>query len=307
MAIDCERLLNWEFPEERHDFTVRDTILYALGVGLGVPADDPGQLRFVYEAGLRALPTMATMLGYRGFWIKHPATGIAWQRVLHSQQKITLARPLPVEGSIISRQRVSALIDRGKERGAVLVTEREIWDAQGIELIALVEQTNLLRDDGGFGKVFGSVPPLATIPERRPDFSVDLPTIEQAALLYRLSGDHNPLHADPEAAAQGGFSKPILHGLCTFGVVGHALLRTCANYDPAPIRSLEGKFTAPVYPGETIRTELWIEDAGDVRLRARSVERDVIVFDRGRADVAGLARPEGGRVGEAATFSSLEG
>ena len=283
MAIDFDELLNWKFEEQRHVFTRRDTILYALGVGLGVPACSLEQLPFLYEEGLRALPTMAAVLGYQGFWMKDPATGIDWRRVLHGEQSIALHKALPVEGTVVSRVRVSALIDKGREKGAILAIERQIRELGG-DLLATVEQVSFLRGDGGFGKSSGSLRSLQRVPEREPDIVIDLPTCERAALIYRLSGDYNPLHIDPQVAAEGGFSRPILHGLCTFGVVGHALLKGRLRYQEERLRGLRGRFTAPVYPGETIRTELWNQEAGRTSIRARAVERDVLVFDQGCAE-----------------------
>src|ERR1700722_979723 len=144
MSIDADVLANWKFADQEHVFTRRDTILYALGVGLGVPATDPNQLTFLYEKGLRALPTMAVVLGYRGFWMQDSKTGINWQRVLHSGQSITLYAALPVEGAVLSRQRITGLVDKGPDRGAVLTVERDIFSTSGT-LLAQVEQSSVLR------------------------------------------------------------------------------------------------------------------------------------------------------------------
>jgi acyl dehydratase len=285
MPVNADVLANWKFADQEHTFTRRDTILYALGVGLGVPATDANQLTFLYEKKLRALPTMAVILGYRGFWMQDPNTGVDWRRVLHSGQSISLHAPLPIEGVVVSRQRVASLIDKGPKKGAVLVVERDIFAADGHTLLAQVEQTSVLRGDGGFGGSFGSLRQFEKVPERPADRSIDLPTLEQAALLYRLSGDYNPLHADPEVAAAGGFARPILHGLCTFGIVGRALLAGCVGWQPERIRSLRGRFLAPVYPGETIRTEMWLNGSTAVWLRARSIERDIVVFGHGYAEI----------------------
>ena len=286
MAIDPTLLANWSFGEEEQSFTRRDTILYALGVGLGVPATDLNQLKFLYERDLLALPTMAVVLGYRGFWMQDPATGINWQKVLHVGQSVRLFKPLPVEGLIRSRQRVASLIDRGTDRGALLVVERDIFAEGQSEPVASVEQTNILREDGGCGGSFGSIRSADKVPDRAPDRHLDVATFEQSALLYRLCGDYNPLHADPAVAAAAGFPRPILHGLCTFGVIGRAVLEACLSWDPARLLALRGRFSSPVFPGDTIRTQMWFDGDRTVHLQARALERDVVVFDAGVAELS---------------------
>ncbi|MDB5582436.1 MAG: hypothetical protein JWR80_7612 [Bradyrhizobium sp.] len=297
MAIDFERLRDWSFPEQRHSFARRDTMLYALGVGLGVPADDRAQLPFLFEPELQALPTMAVILGYRGFWLRDPDTGVDWQKVLHGEQSISLFAPLPVQGEVITRQYVSALIDKGEERGAILTLTREVLDTDA-NLLARIEHLSILRGDGGFGRSFGSAESPRPVPDRPADLVVDLPMSERAALIYRLSGDYNPLHIDPDVARAAGFPRPIVHGLCTFGLAGHAVLRGYALYRADRLRALSGRFSSPVFPGETIRTEMWDEGDGRIALRSRSVERDKIVFDRGWATIAAADEtwaPSGGR------------
>lgn len=284
MAIDYHRLMARPFPDKVHAYTSRDTMLYALGVGLGGDPLDQGQLGFVYEKNLKALPSMACVLGYPGFWANEPDTGIDWRQVVHAEQSFVLHAPLPVAGTVIGRNRVTAIHDRGAGRGAFLCQERHIVDAADGRLLATVSQVNLLRGDGGFGGPAGSVPPPHPIPQRTPDLSCDLSTALQAALLYRLNGDDNPLHADPDVAAIAGFSRPILHGLCTLGVACHAVLRLVCAYDPARLRGMRVRFTAPVLPGDTLRTNLWV-DGDVVSLRCHALERDVLVLDAGRVDI----------------------
>lgn len=291
MTIDFETLRNWHFPEMRHSFTRRDTILYALGVGLGTPSIDEAQLPFVYEEQLHALPTMATVIGYRGFWLKDPATGVDWKQVLHGEHAIRFHAPLPVEGEVISRQYVSALIDKGEGRGAVLSLTREIRTEDDMPL-ATIEHVSLLRGDGGFGQSFGTVRSLPPIPDRMADEVVTLQMSDRAALIYRLSGDYNPLHIDPEVARAAGFPRPIAHGLCTYGLVGHAVLRAGCAYRTELLHSLAGRFSAPVYPGETIQVELWRTD-DTLAVRATALERKVVVFDRGLAQIGITAEEDG--------------
>jgi acyl dehydratase len=159
-----------------------------------------------------------------------------------------------------------------------------VRDAKSGEKLVTLTGTTVMRGDGGFGGPAKQAPAPHRIPERAPDAVCDLSTALNAALIYRLSGDYNPLHADPEVARSAGFPRPILHGLCSLGVAGRALLKTVAAYDPARFKSMRLRFTAPVFPGETIRTEMWI-DGAQVSFRARLVERDAIVLDNGLAEI----------------------
>jgi acyl dehydratase len=285
MPLDPGHLLSYRIPEIVQDLTRRDTILYALSVGLGADPMDEDQLRFVYEDGLEALPTMAVVLGYAGFWLKHPDTGVDWVKVVHAEQGLRLHRPLPVEGRLVGRTRVTGLVDKGAGKGALLYSEREVRDADG-GLLATLEQTTFLRGDGGCGGSTGPAKVPHPTPERAPDLAIDLPTLPAQALIYRLNGDWNPLHADPAVARKAGFERPILHGLATFGVVGHALLKGLCGYRPERLRAIDGRFSAPVYPGETIRTEIWHGPGGIAAFRARAAERDVVVLANGRAEIA---------------------
>jgi acyl dehydratase len=283
--IDYQKLMDWHFAPITQTLTRKDCILYALGLGLGGDPLNEAQLRFVYEEGLVAFPTMAVVLAYPGFWVKDPATGIDWVRVVHGEQAITLHRPLPVEGTLVGRTRVTGIVDKGAGKGAVLYSERAISDAETGELYATLAMSTFCRGDGGFGGPPGPSWPVHKLPDRAPDASCDLPTLPQQALIYRLSGDWNPLHADPAVARAAGFDRPILHGLSTLGVAGHALLKLCCGYDPSRFKSLVLRFSAPVFPGETIRTEIW-RDGQTVSFRARAVERDVVVLNNGCFELA---------------------
>jgi acyl dehydratase len=284
MALDYDTVMNWKLPEIRQTLTQKDTMLYALGLGLGADPMDEKQLRFVYEKDLLALPTMAVVLAPTGFIWKIPELGADWKKLLHGEQGFELLRPVPSEGELVGRTRIAALVDKGKDKGALAFIERTISDAKTGETIATLKSTSFLRGDGGFGGPAGPTPDPHELPSRAPDTVCDLSTLPQAALIYRLSGDYNPLHADPEVATHAGFRQPILHGLCSLGVAGHAILRTVCDYDPARLKSLKLRFSSPVYPGETIRTEMWI-DGDAVSFRARVVERDVVVLNNGLARV----------------------
>ncbi|MFN3853529.1 MAG: MaoC/PaaZ C-terminal domain-containing protein [Phreatobacter sp.] len=285
MPIDYNKLKSWPFPDLEHRYEAKDTILYALGVGCGGDPLDRSELPFVYEEGLKALPTMAVVLGYPGFWLKDPNTGVDWRKVLHGEQGLVIHKPLPATGTVIGRTRITEIVDKGPGKGALIYSDRDVIDKASGDLLATLTSTTFVRGEGGFGGPSGPAPEPHPLPERAPDESVDLKTLPQAALIYRLSGDWNPLHADPDVAAGAGFPQPILHGLCTYAVAGRAILKACCGNDPTRLRRLDVRFSAPVMPGETIRTEIW-KDAGTVSFRARVVERDVVVLNNGRAQVA---------------------
>lgn len=278
MALDPDRLLTMPPEETRHSFTKRDTILYALGIG----ADD---LRFVYEGGLQALPTMAVVLAYPGFFWQDPSYGIDWKKILHGETSVELFAPLPVEGDLSGRTTIDAVYDKGADKGAVVLTSRRIEDSSGVHL-ATVRNTLFLRGDGGFGGQSSGAPRAHPVPEdRAPDHVVSLATAENQALIYRLSGDYNPLHADPEVAQAAGFPRPILHGLCTYGLVGRAILSALCGNDPARLRRMDVRFSSPVFPGETIRIEIWREDGNRAAFRATAEQRGVIVLNNGYAEL----------------------
>lgn len=285
MSLNLDLLLNGPHRVTRQTFNARDTILYAIGVGVGQsdPCDE-GEMRFLYERHLEALPTLAIVLAAPPFWLAEPQYGIDWARVVNAGQELVLEGKLPVEGTVSTELRIDAVWDKGANKGALMCSSRELMDASG-QRLATISQTHLLRGNGGFG---GCPPPAnddVGLPDRAPDEVVDLPTRPEQALIYRLSGDLNPLHIDPKVSASAGFGKPILHGSCTFGIVGRALLKTVARGEPERLRRMGTRFSQPVYPGETIRTEIWRE--GDaVAFRARALERNVVVLDRGAAATA---------------------
>jgi len=284
MPIDYEKLINWKIPEVVQRFTRRDTMLYALGVGLGADPCDANELKFVYEQDLQALPTMAIILGYPGPWHAHPDTGITRSHVVHGEQSFVIHRPLPVEGEIVGLTRVAGVVDKGKDKGALVMTECTVRDKASGTTFCTLTSTTFCRADGGFGGPAGPTKSPHPIPATPPDAVCDLPTLPQAALIYRLSGDYNPLHAEPAAAQKAGYPRPILHGRCTFSVAGHAILKTCCGYDPARFRSMAGRFSSPVYPGETIRTEIW-RNGSIVSFRSTVPARGVTVLNNGRAEV----------------------
>jgi acyl dehydratase len=288
MAIDYDKLLATTIADVEHSYSEKDAILYALGIGLGYDPMNEDELVFVYEKQLKVLPTFAMMLGYAPYWLRQPTIGLNWTQVVHGEAGFTLHQPIPPQGAVIGRTRIIEAVDKGAGKGALIYSRREVVDRASGAVIATLRQTTFARGDGGFGGprewTKGEAPALHLTPERAPDVVCDLPTRPEMALLYRLSGDVNPLHAEPAFAKQAGFPRPILHGLATFGVAGHAILKAACGYDPARLTAMDARFSAPVYPGETIRTEMWREGAV-LSFRARVMERDVIAINNGRAEV----------------------
>jgi acyl dehydratase len=284
MTIDYQQLKNWPFPKIEHSYTAEDTMRYALAVGVGHDPMDEQALRLVTEYQLQAMPTMAVILGYPGFWMTDPRSGIDSALILHGAEDLTLHEPLPVAGNVFSRHRMKSVIDKGASKGAVVIYEKELFEKASGELLATITHTAFCRGDGGFSSKDGisdpRPPPPKPMPTASPDLVCDLPTLPQQALLYRLLADRNPLHALPQAALDAGFPRPIMHGLGTFGVVGHALLKTLCDYQPERVKRQSVRFTAPVYPGETIRTEIW-RNENPIRFRAKVLERDVTVINFG--------------------------
>jgi acyl dehydratase len=281
MSLNYEALLHWPFEEIQQTYTEKDSILYGLGLGLGADPIDADQLRFVYEEGLEALPTMAVVLGYPGFYLRDPASGVDWKRVVHGEQGLVLHRPLPPAATVRSLNRVESIVDKGEGRGALIYATRETRDAPTGELLCSTTSTVFCRGDGGFGGPSGPLRAVHPVPETAPDHVVSTPTLPQAALIYRLSGDRNPLHADPRVAADAGFERPILHGLCTYGIASCAVLGAVAGLEPQRLKRFDVRFSAPVIPGETITTSIWREGSGRAAFRCRVTERDVTVIDNG--------------------------
>jgi acyl dehydratase len=264
-------------------YTERDTILYALGVGAG--ADD-SELKYVFENDLVAFPTMAVVLGYPGFWQQRPEFGIDWQQILHAEQKVVFHRPIPSSGVVRGVTTVERLEDKGTEKGVVLYAQRLVYDHETGELLATVTQGSFLRGNGGFSEIRESSPRPLSVPERTPDAVIEQPTTLQQAMIYRLSGDYNPLHVDPSVAVRAGLDRPVLHGLCTFGFAARAVVATLCADDEARLRSIGGRFTSMVFPGDTIVTEVWKTSDTTGMFRSRVKERRSVAIDHGLVEFA---------------------
>ena len=283
MTLDYQRLKSWPFGVIEQTYTEKDTMLYALGVGFGTDPLDERQLRFVYEQDLQAMPTQVVVLGFPGFWAKHPDSTIDWLRLVLGAHSLRIHRPLQPRGTVIAHNAVTRVVDKGAGKGALVVTERRLLEKSSGDLLATIEQLSFCRGDGGYsapsaahprGQPSDPPPPAPpVVPETPPAITCDLPTRPESALLYRLSADLNPLHADPQVAGAAGFQRPILHGLATYGVACHAILKSCCDYRPERLRALSARFRTEIWPGRS-----------RAAFRARVVERDVIVLDHGRAE-----------------------
>jgi acyl dehydratase len=282
MAIDYKYLMGLPPLVVRQHYTTRDTILYALGVGAGITAaSDPLCLPFVYEKRLAALPTMATILAYPGFWSQDPKYGITWQQLLHRDQTIEIHATLPTEAHVRGEMTIDEIYDRGATKGALLCFSRRIFDETSGALLATVRQVNVLRADGGFGGPADRTAAGEAAPARPPDARVRQQTGVDQALIYRLSGDMNPLHADPAVAAASGFDRPILHGLASFGAVGLVIVCQFCGHDAHKVARMDTRFTSPVYPGETFEVSIWELGSGKAAFEAQVVERGVTVIRHG--------------------------
>ena len=284
MALNYDHLMSLKRDGERFRYGDRDTMLYAIGIGMGRDPLDRNELRYVFEQpgeqpALKTVPTMATVLA-RIPLLKD--CGFDYSKVLHGEQRLTLHRPLPAEGELLASARVTEAYDKGAGKGALIYTETAVRSAADAQPLFTLLSATFARGDGGFGGPAGSGPQPHALPERSPDATVTLATSTDQALLYRLNGDRNPLHADPELARRAGFRAPILHGLCTYGVACRAILQSVAAYDHTKIAGFDVRFSAPVYPGESIATDIWV-DGKIASFRCRVPERaHIVVIDHGR-------------------------
>ncbi|HET6356285.1 MaoC/PaaZ C-terminal domain-containing protein [Streptomyces sp.] len=271
MPIDAVKAVAAEPRSAEIRWDRKDVLLYHLGLGAGVPATDPAELRYTLESKLHVLPSFATVAGGRlgvVAGLGGPGLDIDPTSVLHGGQNIRLHRPLPAEGKAVSTSRVAGVYDKGK--AAVLVLRTDAADDDGP--LWTSDAQIFVRGEGGFGGERGPSVRLEQ-PQREPDKTVDRGIREDQALLYRLSGDFNPLHADPEFAALAGFDRPILHGLCTYGMTLKAVVDTVLGGDVGRVRSYTTRFVGVVFPGETLRIRMWQQDS-KVQVSVTAVERD---------------------------------
>lgn len=279
MAVTHESLMALKSLGDEFTYTDRETMLYALGVGMGRDPLNLDELPYVYENGLKTIPTMASVIAWGQRTIG--LAGINYLLVVHGEQRLTMHRPLPPSATIVSDERVVAAVDKGPGKGALIYTEKVIRLKDTNELLCTTGGTIFARGDGGFGGPSTGGPEPHLLPERKADVTCESDTRVDQALLYRLSGDRNPLHCDPNFAKMAGFPRPILHGLCSYGTACRAVLATICAYDHTKIAGFDVRFSAPVFPGETIVTEMW-KDGNVVSFRSKVKERDVVVLNNGK-------------------------
>jgi acyl dehydratase len=289
MPIYYPDILQQKSAPRTFSYGDKDVMLYALGIGLSADPMDQRELAFTYERGLKVVPTAATVLaaGARAARAEPQLpegvrrSEINYLMVVHGEQKVELKRPLPTSGSFTASSKTIGAFDKGKDKGAVIVNETTWTDDAG-EIVAVLTGSTFARGDGGFGGPSEGAPEPHAVPTRAPDMSLDFQTRPDQALLYRLNGDRNPLHSDPEVARRAGFERPILHGLCTYGITCRAVLAGITGYDPDVIASHQARFSAPVIPGDLITVDLWRDDMV-ISFEARVKARGATVIKNGKA------------------------
>ena len=281
MPINYDEIMSMTSENVEISYSDKDSILYSLGVGLGNDPMNMAELKYVYENSQVALPSMATNFQYHSPLLLK--ANINFILVVHGEQKLSFSNPLPVSGDFISNAKVIGCYDKGAGKGAIIDVETKINLKKDNTEICKLVSTTFARGDGGFG---GPESPKSEIfrPEGDPDFVHEIKTKPDQALIFRLSGDFNPLHSDPNFATTAGFEKPILHGMCTYGIACRSLVESVCEGDAKRLKKFDCRFSSPVYPGETIVTEMW-KNGSKVYYQSKVKERDKIVIKNGVSEI----------------------
>ena len=283
MTLRYPDILNLKQDSLVFDYTDRETMLYALAIGLGTDPMNASELKFVYEKALLAVPTLATVVAW-GAGVSTERLGVNYKMVLHGEEETIFHREMPVSWKIIADSGVVEVYDKGEGKGALVIRQTNLRDAADGALIATLNRTILARGDGGSGGARGRLPDPHAIPDRPADKRVQYKTRPDQALFYRLCGDRNPLHVDPLAGRNAGFERPILHGLCTYGITCRAVLEHYCDFEPKMIARHSARFSAPVYPGDTLDIDLWL-DGNTVSFEAQVLSRGVKVIKHGKTEL----------------------
>jgi (3R)-3-hydroxyacyl-CoA dehydrogenase / 3a,7a,12a-trihydroxy-5b-cholest-24-enoyl-CoA hydratase / enoyl-CoA hydratase 2 len=285
-----EQVIGYEFAPLTFNYTERDVALYALGVGAPGDAQDQDELQFMYELsgkGFKALPTFPVL--YPGKMIDVLVSGKIGpiefnpMMLVHGEQYLEIKKPIPNAAIITCYPKLAQVYDKGS--GLLIITNTTCHDENGEE-ISFSQSSMFIRGLGGFGGERGPSSEINVPPDRAPDVVHSERTLPQQALIYRLSGDINPLHADPAMAAIGGFDKPILHGLCSFGFAGRAVLKHFCNNDPSRFKSIKVRFSKHVFPGETLIMEMWKVSDTSIVFRCKVAERDTVVLSNAAVELS---------------------
>jgi acyl dehydratase len=286
MSARYDELMALKSLGQNYAYTDRDVMLYAYGIGMGADPMDEKELAFVNEAyftarPVKVVPTFASVAA----WGAGPGEmNLNRLLVVDGERDIIFHKPMPVAAKITADSSVLGVFDKGKDKGLVVRHKTVLKDETGTELATLVA-SRFARGDGGIGGPSEGQPEAHAMPARAPDKTIEITTRPDQALVYRLCGDRNPLHSDPEFAKRGGFPKPILHGMCTYGITCRGVLQTFADYDPSAFKQHAVRFSSPVYPGETVSMDLW-KDGNVVSFEAKVRERGVTVIKSGRTVLA---------------------
>ena len=283
MPTTLEKLMAQQARDVAHAYTERDSMLYAIAIGMGQDPFDETELDYVYErrGTLRAVPSQAVTVARHNLIFE---IGMEVEKFLHGEQLLTLHQPLPPAAEILADHRVVEVFDKGAAKGVMVETDTRVRLKDGTPLFDIYN-LYYCRGDGGIGSSGGKQRPAHPMPERRPDLVRTTRTEPRQALVYRLTGDRNVIHGDPVIAREMGFKGPILHGSCTLGIACREVLASVCGYDNSRMKTFGTRFTSVVYPGETIDTEIWV-DGDAVSFRCRARERNAVVLDHGQCHIA---------------------